>query len=88
MRVRVAAGTGTNFIVANKSKIFLDTNVLAYLFDDHAPDKQQRAEQLVLSDEGFVVSTQVMLELYSVLTRKFRPPLTPEQGGQVLEGSE
>jgi predicted nucleic acid-binding protein len=33
----------------------------------------------------FIVSTQVLLELYSVLTRKFEPALTPAQARAVLD---
>lgn len=66
------------------SKVFLDTNVLAYLFDDRSPAKQARAEEILQSGRELVLSTQVMLELYSVLTRKFDPPLSPAEGEQVL----
>lgn len=65
-------------------RVFLDTNVLAYLFDDRAPDKQARAEEILHGGHDLVLSTQVMLELYSVLTRKFSPPLSAEEGERVL----
>lgn len=68
------------------ARVFLDTNVLAYLFDDNAPDKQRRAEEALRQSHDFVVSTQVMLELYQVLTRKFSPPLTASEGQAVLAG--
>lgn len=66
------------------SKVFLDTNVLAYLFDDRSPEKQKRAGEVVQSGREFVVSTQVMLELFVVLTRKFQPPLPAADAQDVL----
>ena len=66
------------------NRVFLDTNVLAYLFDDMSPAKQARSEEILQSGHELVLSTQVMLELYSVLTRKFDPPLSPAEGEQVL----
>ena len=81
MLVTGVDGHVRNCIVAG---VFPDTNVLAYLFDDHSPIKQARAEEVLGSDHSFVVSTQVMLELFSVLTRKFSPPLSNGEAEQVL----
>ncbi|MGV9857281.1 PIN domain-containing protein [Gordonia sp. NPDC003425] len=51
--------------------IFLDTNLIAYQFDDSLPDKQARArEAFIASATEAVISTQVLIELHSVLTRK------------------
>jgi predicted nucleic acid-binding protein len=54
-------------------KRFIDTNVLAYAFDHHDQARRKSAKgvlrELAGSRSG-VVSTQVMQELYSVLTRK------------------
>lgn len=66
------------------SRVFLDTNVFAYLFDDRSPAKQARAEEILQSGHDLVLSTQVMLELFSVLTRKFDPPLSATDGQKVL----
>lgn len=50
---------------------FLDTNVLAYQFGDGSPEKQVRArEKFVAETADAVISTQVMIELHAVLTRK------------------
>jgi len=52
---------------------FLDTNVLVYRVDFAAPEKQQRAAQLVsrlYQSRDAVISTQVMQEFYNTLTRK------------------
>jgi len=55
-------------------KCFIDTNVLVYLFDSRTPAKQRAAGELLqrLADEKTVpiVSTQVLQETYSALTRK------------------
>ena len=54
------------------SLTFLDTNVLAYLFDDGQPEKRAKAALAIESVESAVISTQVLLELFSVLTRRLR----------------
>lgn len=77
------AGHGTNSTVA---RVFLDTNVLAYLFDSRSPLKQARAEEILRAGHEIVLSTQVMLELHSVLTRKSDPPLSGGEAEQVLAG--
>lgn len=56
---------------------FIDTNVLVYCTDAGAPAKRSRAMSLVerLSAAGeAVVSTQVLIELFHVLTRKQKMP--------------
>lgn len=66
--------------------VFLDTNVLAYRFDASEPAKRDRAVRL-MNDPAhrFVVSTQVLLELYSVITRKLVPAVTPREARRALE---
>lgn len=68
------------------SSVFVDTNVIAYRFDASEPTKQAQAAAVLDSGEDFVLSTQVMLELHSVLTRKMRPALTLPDARRVLEG--
>lgn len=61
------------------ARVFVDTNVLAYQFDGADPVKQRRAQQVLQgTGHSFVVSTQVLLELFVVLTRKLRPALPHE----------
>ena len=48
---------------------FIDTNVLAYVFDNQSPAKSVRAKQ-ILREGSFVISSQVLGELYVTLTRK------------------
>jgi predicted nucleic acid-binding protein len=66
------------------AKVFVDTNVLAYRLDGREPEKRQRARARMGEAHSFILSTQVLLELYSVLTRKFDPGLTDAQARSVL----
>ena len=53
--------------------VFFDTNVLVYCTDTSAPHKQAAARALVAQASlagDAVVSTQVLIELFNVLTRK------------------
>lgn len=62
--------------------VFFDTNVLVYCTDTAAPDKQARARSLVASSGlagDAVVSTQVLIELFQVLTRKQKMPASTAQ---------
>lgn len=49
---------------------FIDTNVLAYAYDADCGDKGARAREVLGEIDGAVVSTQVLLEFFAVLTRK------------------
>lgn len=54
---------------------FFDTNVLVYAVDPGDPVKQERALRLYarsVADRSFVISTQVLIEFYSVVTRGAR----------------
>ena len=62
-------------------RVFVDTNVLAYLFDDAEPTKQERARVRLEAEQRvreLVISTQVLQELYVALTRGKAPIATPE----------
>jgi predicted nucleic acid-binding protein len=66
-------------------RVFLDTNILAYDLDAGSPEKQAKVrEALARPDHDFVISTQVLLELYVVLTRKLRPALPETAAGEVI----
>lgn len=56
-----------------KDKIFLDTNILVYLFDNNFPKKKQITKKIIksiLSDSIPFISTQVMQEFYVTMTKK------------------
>ena len=54
---------------------FFDTNVVVYAFDNAEPAKQAVARRLMRDHPDAVISTQVLLEFYSVLTRTISPSL-------------
>ena len=61
-------------------RIFVDTNVFVYLFDGEEPAKQQRAREVVselMRSGALVLSSQVLGELYVIITRKLAFPLEP-----------
>lgn len=63
-------------------RVFLDTNVLAYLLDPSEPVKQARALERLDAERRereLVVSTQVLQELYVALTRGSTPITSPER---------
>lgn len=54
------------------AKTFIDTNILVWTADGTDPAKQERASELI--DQCFpdvAISTQVLMELYSVVVRKY-----------------
>src|SRR5688572_19675269 len=55
-------------------RVFLDSNIVVYLFDERAPGKRRLVGELVqkFAEERTVrvISTQVLQESYSALTRK------------------
>lgn len=55
------------------TSVFVDTNVFAYALDDGEPVKRDAARASIeVHRRRIVVSTQVLLELYAVCTRKLR----------------
>ncbi len=69
-------------------RFFLDTNVLIYVFDRTAPEKQRVAGELVrqavLTGQG-IISTQVVQEFLHAARRKFERPMTLDERRQHLE---
>ncbi len=60
-------------------RVFVDTNLWVYRLDQRDPDKAQRVGvwlRQLAADHEIVVSTQVLIELRAVLTRKFKPELS------------
>jgi predicted nucleic acid-binding protein len=64
--------------------LFLDTNVVVYAFDRSDPAKQRIAQAVLDSTERLVVSTQVLLETWWVLTRKLAAPLDEQTASDVI----
>lgn len=69
-------------------KTFVDTNVLVYALDEDQGERHPIAveliEQLWETQQG-MLSTQVLQELYVVLTRKLRKPMTRPRARAVVE---
>jgi predicted nucleic acid-binding protein len=62
--------------------VFFDTNILVYCTDTSAPKKQAIARALVSTASASgdaMVSTQVLIELFNVLTRKQQMPAANAQ---------
>jgi len=71
-----------------KERVFLDTNVLVYLFDTDDPVKQRRVQVLLSNRElrtRLILSTQVLQEFYVSVTRKLATPLDPEAAFQAVQ---
>jgi predicted nucleic acid-binding protein len=64
---------------------FLDTNVVVYAFDRADPVKQARAISILEGDDRLVVSTQVLLETWWVLTRRLAEPLPEDHASSIID---
>ena len=64
---------------------FLDTNVVVYAFDRADPARQRTAIALLTGGGRLVVSTQVLLEAWWVLTRKLESPLDEDRAREVID---
>lgn len=64
-------------VATERGRVFLDTNVLVYLFDTADRAKQRRAQSLLRETPApsLVVSAQVLGEFYWASTRKLATPL-------------
>ena len=69
-------------------RVFIDTNLWVYRLDRRDIDRSRWiADWLrrIADRHEIVVSTQVLIELRSVLTRKFKPAWSAEDAGAALE---
>ena len=68
--------------------VFVDTNVLVYRSDASDAVKQGRAEAwhaLLWQSRVGRLSIQVLLELYSTLTRELRPAFDPKEAREIVQ---
>ena len=56
-------------------KIFLDTNVLVYLYSDSEPEKQKTAYEQIEKDIRYI-STQVLTEFCNICIKKLKMSIT------------
>jgi predicted nucleic acid-binding protein len=71
-----------------KERVFVDTNVLVYLFDADDPAKQRMVQNLLSNRDlraRLILSTQVLQEFYVSVTRKLATPLDPEAAFQAVQ---
>ena len=69
-------------------RVFIDTNLWVYRLDQREPQKRQHVERWladVVAEHEVVISTQVLIEFRSVVSRKLQPPLGPTQTHDLLE---
>jgi predicted nucleic acid-binding protein len=67
------------------AKILLDTNLWVYLYAKDPPERYSQVRQIVTTQfEDIVISTQILGELYNVLTRK-NLTIIPEAKAIILE---
>lgn len=71
-----------------KGADFFDTNILVSAYDSHLPDKQQKAQNIVLSgvrEGNGVLSTQVLGEFFMVVTKKINKPLSVRDARDIIK---
>ena len=63
-------------------RVFLDTNILVYAYDQHDPKKQTKAQGLLtdgIKQENLFLSVQVLGEFFNVVTRHIPQPMPPRR---------
>ena len=65
--------------------VFVDTNVVVYAFDRSDANKQRIAIEILEGSERLVLSTQVLLETWWVLTRRLTEPLEEGKASEVID---
>ena len=68
-------------------RVFFDTNILVYLFDNDAADKKEQACARFKTETSagrVLLSTQVLQEFYVAVTKKLLVPLEPEAAEEVV----
>lgn len=69
-------------------RVFIDTNLWVYRLDRREPEKAERIRPWlaeITAEHQVVVSTQVLIELRSVASRKLQPPLSQAQISGLLD---
>lgn len=68
-------------------RFFVDTNMLVYAYDSSAGNKWELASDLVSALWGHrtgIISTQVVQELFVILTQKVQRPLPPAKAKEII----
>jgi predicted nucleic acid-binding protein len=72
----------------NADRFLVDTNVLVYAYDRSGGAKQVRAREVLsglATRSAGVLSTQVLAEFFSAVTRKLPDRMTPREGQRHLQ---
>ena len=67
------------------AEVFLDTNVLVYAFDKEAVSKREVARSILIGDEDWVLSWQVVQEFSNVALHRFKAPMRGADLADYLE---
>ncbi len=72
-----------------KDEVFFDTTILVYAYDESEPRKREICKKLVgavfKGEKCGVISNQVLAELFSVLTKKMKMPLSKDIAEKIVE---
>ncbi len=74
--------------LVSTAPVFVDTNVLAYAHDASETTKQPLAQSVLAHlwrTRTGAISTQVLQELYVVVTRKFDPPMERREARELID---
>jgi len=68
-------------------RVFVDTNIWVYAVDASEPHKRDRARAAIAprADAHVTISSQVLSEFHTVVTRKLESPLSEEQAAQMVD---
>jgi len=67
---------------------FFDTNIFVYAYDSYDPIKQKKAQDILIRgirNGDSVISTQVLGEFFTVVTRKIRHPISMNDAMQIVK---
>ncbi len=68
-------------------RVFLDTNILVYAYDQHEPQKQKKAQGLLtdgIKQENLFLSVQVLGEFFNVVTRHIPQPMSSDDAQKII----
>ena len=68
-------------------RVFLDTNILVYAYDQHDPQKQTKAQGLLttgIEQENLFLSVQVLGEFFNVVTRHIPKPMSSGEAKDII----
>ena len=68
-------------------RVFIDTNIWVYAIDRSEPTKMERARAAIApqDDAHITISSQVLSEFYTVVTRKLATPVSEEHAAQMVD---